>query len=142
MRTDRKLLRIHTFSLDQLHSLTDTKTIIASVFVKQASTGKSISELQNEISDRLAAQIELIEKLQIQVAMTLGKSISDSMKMKFDVQLAKDSLRFYKAEDIPRISFDNVPPLVTDVRFKLNLTDINSVSANELLNCGNLFSSI
>ena len=142
MRTDRKLLRIHTFSLDQLHSLTDTKTIIASVFVKQASTGKSISELQNEISDRLAAQIELIEKLQIQVAMTLGKSISDSMKMKFDVQLAKDSLRFYKAEDIPRISFDNVPPLVTDVRFKLNLTDINSVSANESLSCGNLFSSI
>ena len=142
MRTDRKLLRIHTFSLDQLHSLTDTKTVIAFVFVKQASTGKSISELQSEISDRLAAQIELIEKLQMQVAMTLGKSISDSMRMKFDFQLAKDSLRFYKAEDILGISFDNVPPLVTDVRFKSNLTDINSVSANELLNCGNLFSSI
>ena len=135
-------LRIHNFSLDQLHSPTDTRTIIASVFVKQASTGKSISELQSEISDLLAAQIELIEKLQLQVALTLGKSISDSMKMKFDFQLAKGSLKFYRAEDIPGISFDNVPPLVTDVRFKSDLTDINSVTANELSNCGNLFSSI
>ena len=42
----------------------------------------------------LAAQIELIEKLQMQIAITLGKSISDSIKMKFYFQLAKDSLRF------------------------------------------------
>ena len=62
--------------------------------------------------------------------------------MKFDFQLAKDLLRFYKAEDIPKISFGNVPPLVTDIHFKSDLTDINSVLANELLYCGNLFSNI
>lgn len=135
-------LRIHNFSLDQLHSLTDTRTIIASIFVKQASTGKSISELQNEISDRLAAQIELIEKLQMQVAMTLGKSIGDSIRMKFDFQLAKDSLRFYKAEDIPKISFDNVPSLVTDVRFKSDLTDINTITPKEISSNSGLFVSI
>lgn len=135
-------LRIHTFSLDQLNSPTDTRTIIASVFVKQASTGKSISELQSEISDRLAAQIELIEKLQMQVALTLGKSINDSMKMKFDFQLAKDSLRFYIEEDIPKISFDNVPSLVTDVRFKSDLTDIISITPNEISSNSGLFDSI
>ncbi len=135
-------LRIHTFSLDQLHSPTDTKTIIASVFVKQASTGKSISELQNGISVRLAAEIELLEKLQIQVALTLGKSISDSLRMKFDFQLAKDSLRFYKAEDIPKISLDNVPSLVTDVRFKSDLTDINTITPNDIAGDIGLFLSM
>jgi len=135
-------LRIHNFSLDQLHSITDATTIIASVIVKRAGNGKSISELQNQISDRLTAQIELIEKLQMQVAMTLGKSIYDSIKIKFDFQLAKDSLRFYRAEDIPKILVDNVPSLVTDVRFKSDLTDINAIIPTQLLHNGNLFSSI
>lgn len=90
----------------------------------------------------LAAQIELIEKLHMQVAITLGKSISDSMKMKFDFQLAKDSLRFYRAEDIPKILLGNVPSFMTDVRFKSGLTDINAKIATQLFNCGNLFSNI
>lgn len=135
-------LRIHTFSLDQINSPTDTRTIIASVFVKQASTGKSISELQNEISDRLPEHIELIEKLQMQVALTLGKTIGDSIKMKFDFQVAKDSLRFYKAEDIPKILVDNVPSLVTDVRFKSDLTDINTVTPSEVSGDSGLFIAI
>ena len=135
-------MRIHNFSLDQLRSPTGTKTIVASVFVNQTSTGKSISELQSKISDHLEAKIDLIEKLQLQIALTLGKSFSDSDKMKFDLQLAKDSLRFYEAEDIPRISLDNVPPLVTDVRFKTDLTDITPVLPNFIAGDGGLFVSI
>ena len=135
-------LRIHTFSLDQLNSPTDTRTIIASIFVKQASTGKSISELQNEISVRLLAEVELLEKLQMQIALTLGKSINDSMRMKFDFQLAKDSLRFYRAEDIPKISFDNVPSLVTDVHFKSDITAINTITPSEISSNSGLFVSI
>ena len=98
--------------------------------------------MSTEISDQLAAQIELIEKLQIQIAMTLGKSISDSVKIKFDFQLAKYSLRFYKAEDVPKICFVDVPPLVTDVRFKSDLTDIGTIVPTQISNCGNLFRSI
>ncbi len=99
-------------------------------------------ELQDEISDRLTANIELIEKLQIQIALTLGKSIGDSIKMKFDFQLAKDSLRFYRAEDIPKISFDNVPLFVTDVHFKSDLTDINTITPNEISGITGLFVSL
>lgn len=98
--------------------------------------------MSTEISDQLAAQIELIEKLQIQIAMTLRKSISDSVKIKFDFQLAKDSLRFYKAEDVPKICFVDVPPLVTDVRYKSDLTDIGTIVPTQISNCGNLFRSI
>lgn len=135
-------LRIHSFSLDQLRSPTNTKTIVASVLVNQTSTGKSISELQDEISSRLEAKVDLIEKLEFQIALTLGKSFGDSEKIKFDFQLAKDSLRFYETENIPRILFDHVPPLVTDVRFKADLTDINPVLPNFIAGDGGLFNSI
>lgn len=64
------------------------------------------------------------------------------MRMKFDFQLAKDSLLFYKAEDIPKISFDNVPSLVTDVRFKSDLTDIKTITPNEIAGDIGLFLSI
>lgn len=141
VKSSSNALRIHNFSLDQLHSPTDTRTIIASVFVRQASTGKSIAALSSEISERLA-DIELTEKLQLQIALTLGKSISDSMKLEFDFEFAKDSLRFYRAEDIPKISFDNVPALVSDVRFKSNLTFLNSVTPDNLNSKLELFNSL
>ena len=142
VKSSSSSLRIHNFSLEQLYSPTDTVTIIASVFVKPASTGKSIADLANEIADRLSSRIELIEKIQFQIALTLGKAISDSTKLTFDFQFAKDSLRFYKAEDIPKISVNNVPSLVTDVRFKSDLTDINSIAPNEISGTRGLFASV
>jgi len=141
VKSSASALRIHNFSLDQLHSPTDTKTIIASVFVRQASTGKSITILSSEISSRLT-DIELIEKLQLQIALTLGKTISESMKLKFDFEFAKDSLRFYRAEDIPKIAIENIPTFVSDVRFKSDLTDINSINPNDIAGNGGLFDSI
>lgn len=141
VKSSASTLRIHNFSLDQLHSPTDTRTVIASVFVRQASTGKSIATLSNEISERIA-DIELTEKVQLQIALTLGKTISDSMKLKFDFEFAKDSLRFYRAQDIPKIAIENIPNFVSDVRFKSDLTDINSINPNDIAGDGGLFDSI
>jgi hypothetical protein len=141
VKSSANTLRIHNFSLDQLHSPTDTRTVIASVFVRQASIGKSIATLSDEISERIA-DIELTEKLQLQIALTLGKTISDSMKLKFDYEFAKDSLRFYRAEDIPKIAIENIPKFVSDVRFKSDLTNINSINPNDIAGNGGLFVSI
>jgi len=135
-------LRIHNFSLDQLHSPTDTRTIIASVFVRQASIGKSIETLSNEIAGRLSNTIELAEKLQLQIALTLGKSISDSMKLKFDFEFAKDSLCFYRAEDIPKISYEFVPNMVSNVRFSSDLSNTNPIDINYYPNKQTLFNSL
>ncbi len=135
-------LRIHNFSLDQLNSPADTSTIIASVFVKQASTGKSISDLQDEILFRILGQMELIEKLQMQIALILGKSIIDSMKMKFDFQVATDSIRFYKVEDIPQIIIQNIPPLVSDVRFKVDLSTTQPIDIPTLRGNHSLFDAL
>ncbi len=134
-------LRLHNFSLDQLHSPTGTKTIIASIFVRQVSTGKSIATLSSEILARLT-DIELIGKVQLQIALTLGKTIIDSMNLKFDYEFAKDSLRFYKAEDVPKIATENIPNFVSDVRFKSDLTEVISIYPSEIAENSGLFISV
>lgn len=141
VKSSSNALRIHNFSLDQLHSPTDTRTIIASVFVRQASTGKSIANLSSDISERLS-DLELTEKLQLQIALTLGKAISDSMKVKFDFEFAKDSLRFYRAEDIPKIAIENIPNFVSDVRFKSDLTDVMTIAPSDISESAALFLSL
>lgn len=141
VKSSSNSLRLHNFSLDQLYSPTDTRTIIASIFVRQASAGKSIATLTSEISARFT-DIELIEKLQLQIAFTLGNTIGDSMKLKFDYEFAKDSLRFYKAEDVPKISIESIPNLVSDVRFKSDLTDIVAIYPCEIAGNSGLFISV
>lgn len=135
-------IRIHNFSVDQLHSPSGTSTLIASVLVRQTSTGRSIDELATQISIHLSNDIQLIEKLQMQIALTLGKSIHNSLNLRFDYELAKDSLRFYRAEDIPRIAIEIIPPFVSDVRFKSDISAIEPFNVNHLTDSGSLFASI
>ncbi|MCW5909533.1 MAG: PD-(D/E)XK motif protein [Cyclobacteriaceae bacterium] len=141
VKSSSNSLRVHNFSIDQLNSPSNTQTLIASVFVRQASVGKSIEALSNEISERLS-DTELTEKLQLQIALTLGKAIRDSMKLKFDYEYAKDSLQFYRTEDIPKIDIENIPRFVSDVRFKSDLTGLKPVIPMELMADGSLFNSL
>lgn len=119
--------RVHTFSLDQLNGPIGTQTVIASVFVKHVSGGKNISMLVESIMNRIPNQSGLIEKLKHQVALALGKSINEGILYHFDFYLAKQSLRFYKIEDIPRIKIDDIPLEVHDVHFKTDLTNVEPV---------------
>lgn len=136
-------LRIHSFSIDQLNPPTKTKTIIASTLVKQAVSGKSVEVLQAEIEFRIALNFELLERLRFQIALTLGNSIVESWKIKFDHHLALDTLRFYRVDDIPKIEISTVPRFVSDVRFKSDLSNVTSVlSTNEIQANGGLFASL
>ena len=120
--------RIHYFSIDQLKSFSNSTTIIASLFVKQARSGKSIEDLQNEISKKLSRNHELKESLRFQIALTLGNSIISAKRLSFDWHVAKDTLKFYSIEDIPQILPINVPPLVTDVSFKSDISAIQPIN--------------
>jgi hypothetical protein len=134
--------RIHNFAMEQLCPAYDSKTIIASIYVKQISLGKSIEELVNDVTERLSGQFELIDKLRIQVAITLGKNIDDSIRMNFDYQLAKESLQFYRIEDIPKVSSENVPPTVSDIHFKSDLSAIKPIDLSTLNGSNGLFDSL
>lgn len=134
--------RVHTFSTEQLNPPEATKTIIASLFVKQSSFGKSIESLKNDIQDKLSGYHDLNEKLNYQIATSLGNSIHEISKFKFDFEFSKTSLRFFEVENVPKISQDLIPPLVFDVKFKSDLSLIEPITPNVLYKDSFLFSAL
>ena len=133
--------RKHFFSAEQLNPPTDTQVLIASVFVKQHNSGVNIQELTNSISEKVANDYDLIEKLNSIVFKTLGNSLQQSIGIKFDYEIAKQSLRFYKHQDISKIEEIHIPNVVSEVRYKSDLTTVKQIEINKLKNKQKLFSA-
>lgn len=68
------------------------------------------------------------EKLHLLVYSTLGVNIDKVNQIKFDYELAKESLQFYKSVDIPKIENKVIPKEVSNVKFVSNL--VNSEYSN------------
>lgn len=134
--------RIHTFSSEQLNPPVETQVLIASVFVRQNNSGSSIQQLIDSITTKIQDDIELIDKLNKIVCKTLGSSLEQSIKIKFDYQIAKDSLQYYKYQDIKKIEEILIPTEVSDVKYKSDLSEINATDITRLNSIGNLFRSI
>lgn len=116
--------RTHQFSSAQLNPFGDTEIIIASILVNTNVAGLSVADLMNKINGKLDDFPKQKEKLHLLVYSTLGADIERVNEIKFNYELAKESLRFYKSEGIPKIETANIPKEVSDVRFTSNL--INS----------------
>lgn len=142
VKSSSRLERIHTFSSHQLNPLPGSNILIASIFLKQHSEGISIQQLSESIAAKIAGDLVLNEKLNTIIFKTLGSSLEQAIKMKFDYSLAKDSLRFYHQEDISSIREAHIPTEVSDVSYKSDLTKINPVDANILRTGKELFSSL
>lgn len=142
IKSNSNFERIHTFSFEQLNPPTGTQVLIASVFVRQNNSGKNIQQLIDNISVKIQDDLELIDKLNSIICRTLGNSLEQSIKIKFDYQIAKDSLQFYKHQDIKKIEKIHVPTEVSEVRYKSDLSAINSTNIAILKPEGVLFSSI
>lgn len=133
VKSSSTLERIHTFASEQLNPPTDKQVLIASLFVKQTTHGQSISQLANSIQHKVADN-DLTEKLFTLISKTLGNTVEQSIKIKFDFDLAKNSLRFYRHQDIHKIEKINIPNKVSEVRYKSDLTELKSVNPNDIGN--------
>jgi hypothetical protein len=123
VKSSSSMERIHIFTSEQLNPPKEKKVLIASVFAKQFSNGKSISDLINLIHESLSDD-SLIEKLYSIVSKTLGSSLEQGLKIKFDYDIAKNSLQFYDCAMISKIERINIPNNVSEVKYKSDLTDI------------------
>lgn len=113
--------RTHHFSTAQLNPISDTEIIIASILVSTSVSGLSIIDLMKKINSKLDDFPKQKEKLHLLVYSTLGVDVEHVNEIKFDYGLAKESLRFYKSKDIPKIETVNIPKGVSNVRFTSNL---------------------
>lgn len=134
--------RKHIFSSEQLNPPIDTQVLIASIFVKQSNSGVTIQQLIENISDKVDNAYEMTEKLNKIVCKTLGNSLENSISIKFDYEIAKQSLRFYKHQDISKIEAIHIPKEISEVRYKSDLTETKQAEINKLTDKLRLFNAI
>ena len=142
VKSNSNFERLHTFSSEQLNPPTGTQVLIASIFIRQNNAGQSIQQLVDSIAVKVQHDIDLADKLNNIVCKTLGNSLEQSIRIKFDYNLAKDSLQFYNHLDIGKIEEVNIPNEVSEVRYKSDLSSLSPIDTTTLKQNGNLFSSI
>ncbi len=131
VKSSSNLERIHIFSSEQLNPPGDSQVIIASIFTKQVSNGLSIIDLLERIHYRIG-DIELKEKIFRIVSKTLGNTFEQTTKIKYDYELAINSLMFYKHQDISKIDRINIPESVSEVKYKTDLTNVVSTFPHKI----------
>lgn len=134
--------RKHIFSSEQLNPPHDSRVLIASVFLKQHNSGHTIQQLLDSITEKLDSDLDAIDKLTSIVFRTLGNSLEHSIAMKFDYEIAKQSLKFYDTSDIEKIEQVNIPTNVSEVKFKSDLSNIEPVNLLTIKDKRTLFDAI
>jgi len=132
--------RQHRFALEQLHPPVGTSLLIASVFVERAGGGVSVMNLVDEIRSHIRGQTELLLRLESTVAATLGDNWRAALDERFDRQLGQGSLRFYESAAIPSVD-PELPDGVSDVAFKSDLSEVESVERDVFRQMGGLFAA-
>ena len=133
--------RTHIFSLEQLNPNDSSNLIIASVFVNPTGIGKSIFDLIDMISVRLE-DIDSSLKLSEVVLKTVGVHLDECRNMYFDYSFASDTLVYYDSKVIPSVDKNAIPPAVSAVHFRSNLTDVPSISETGFEEQSILFNSL
>jgi len=141
VKSSNNMDRVHIFASEQLNPPIDKQVIIASLFVKQSSRGNSIANLTNSILEKIGNPL-LSDKLFSIVCKTLGNTVEQSMKVKYDYELAKNSVRFYRTQDISKIEKIDIPNKVTEVKYKSDLTEVKPINPNEIETDGKLFEAL
>jgi len=134
--------REHIFSSEQLNPPVGTQVLVASIFIRQNSAGQNIQQLVDSITNRVNDNNALVEKLNKTICRTLGNSLEQSIKIKFDYNIARESLLFYRHQVISKIEEVYIPSAVSEVKYRSDLSTIEHIDLVTLSNSGELFRSI
>lgn len=113
--------RTHFFSFDQLNPPSNSLAVVASVFTDRVANGLSLGTLWESAKSHVKASPELLSRVDEVCLNSLGSSWKEATTVTFDEQLASDSLRYFSAEEIPRIE-GPLPIGVSELRFKSDLS--------------------
>ena len=131
-------VRRHYFALAQLKPSTGTEALYASLFVERAGGGTSVMQLADRIRGQIGASPELLLHLDRIIGLTLGNNWRAAIEDRFDQELAAQSLAFFEADVIPSVN-PELPPGVSDVRFRSDLSGCTSADLRAYRSQGGLF---
>lgn len=132
VKASAERLRMHHLSAEQCQPPAGTVGLLASLFIEGSGGGQSLRELVAAIEAVLGGNDDLILKVQETIAESLGESLPTAMGARFDNRLALASLRFYDLATVPAIR-DGVPPGVSQVHFRSDLSRMEPLSESEVL---------
>lgn len=126
VKSTTKSKRIHRFSIEQLNVNQGSDLLIASTFVVETGTGKSILNLRDIIVSRIS-DIKVQLRLNEIIYRTIGNEYEKLGDIFFDYQQASDSLSFYKVTDTPSIHISAIPSQVSNVTFDSDLSNAPTI---------------
>lgn len=121
VKTTASRKREHVFSLEQLRVPEKSIAQVASLIVRPSGGGARIADLVSEIEERIAGEYELHLKLHSLIVQSLGVEWDRVVELRFDRELAIESLKFFATEAVPQITCD-VPDAVSHVSFVSDLS--------------------
>jgi hypothetical protein len=124
-------IRSHYFSIEQCTPIQGTYVAVASMFVEQSGSGQSLGELLDEAEHRLGGDMQAYLKLRTVLANSLGVALPAALQMRFDSALARSTLAFFWAGDIPAIRTP-IPRGVSSVRFRSDLTGVTPATIQSI----------
>lgn len=122
--------RRHHFSSGQLTQEEGIKELVASIIVRESGEGEnglSIEDLRESIQSRIEDD-KLRMKLYDVIMNTLGNAYDHAKTMFFNMVVAKQSLKYYEANEIPHICKKCIPAGVTELGYVSNLDDCEDIS--------------
>jgi len=140
VKSNSNFERKHFFSIEQLNPPINTDLLIASLFLRVSKNGISILDLIDKIKSNIGN--ENITKVISIVTKTLGTSLVEALEVKYDFEIALNSLRFYSYEDINRIDLNDVPKYVSSVRFIVDISMVQPINLAKFNIGKHLFSSL
>lgn len=133
--------RRHHFTWEQLTPPHGVELLIASSLVRVVAGGTSIADLLNKIREELADHPDLIQHVERTLALTLGDSMLDGLHQPLDKELALESLKYFRSEDVPRPA-SPFPQGVSHVAFVSDLSSVEPVTAEWLAARANFFDAL
>jgi hypothetical protein len=131
VKTCGRRVRSHMFSLDQCRPPPGTVGIFASLLIEPGA-GLALLDIVRAIEARIVEDADLTMKLHDLVADSLGGSLAEGLKARYDHRAARNSLQWYWASDIPSPQ-ECMHPSVSEVRFRSELTAIEGRHPAEIL---------
>jgi len=122
--------RIHMFSHGQLVPINGLRVTVASLVLSPSGDGYSCADLVSEILHRLSTE-PARRNFVNQVVKTLGDSWNTQRGFRYDHDQAAQGLRFFNAENIPKI-VGPIPPNVHGVKYQSDLQVVAEMAATEL----------
>jgi hypothetical protein len=132
--------RSHHFSIEQLSPPAGASLLVGSLFVETLASGPSIGELYEKIRRVVWSDPETLTKFDRVFHSSIGNHWNTSTSVRFDPDLALDSLSFYRLEDIPRIT-GPLPVGVSKVHFD-SMLPRSGINPENITEYGKLFAAL